>query len=128
MYRLKFIEKNTQNPLFCPVPTCSVFIPPRLFRQPKETTTVSDEGELAGPNNPEDSTVIATPTTKINVTCPKCQALICTSCRALTHDEDECPQEEIDPALMKLLEKAKIKRCPKCRDGIRKMFGCNHVE
>lgn len=30
-YKLRFIEMNTPNPLYCPTPTCSTFIPPRLI-------------------------------------------------------------------------------------------------
>jgi hypothetical protein len=62
------------------------------------------------------------------VECPTCNASICSSCRQLNHPGTPCPESDIDPFLAAQLEKWKIKRCPKCRAGVRRMFGCSHIE
>ena len=64
---------------------------------------------------------------KPHVTCPACATSICSRCRSATH-LGECSNNDIDPELDKLLKKWKIKRCPKCRAGVRKVFGCSHIE
>lgn len=125
VYKMKFIERDTQDRLYCPVPSCSTFIPPRLIRNSRKASKVSDlPVDIGDPmeidsHPPEDL--------KVKVTCPKCFVLICTHCRSLNHD-GACATEDIDPELAAQLEKWKIKRCPKCRAGVRKMYGCNHVE
>ncbi|KFY89780.1 hypothetical protein V500_05479 [Pseudogymnoascus sp. VKM F-4518 (FW-2643)] len=60
--------------------------------------------------------------------CPKCSVSICTRCRLLQHPDAPCPQTDLDPLLATQLEKWKIKRCPKFRAGVRRMFGCTHIE
>ncbi|KAI6710876.1 IBR domain-containing protein [Diplocarpon mali] len=87
-------------------------------RLPSENDLLIEEGG-AGYATETDAQIL-----KVNVTCPECQALICTSCRSLAHDED-CPMEELD--LAKQLQHWKIKRCPRCRVGVSKMYGCNYV-
>jgi hypothetical protein len=62
------------------------------------------------------------------IICPTCAVTICTNCRQLTHPGIPCPKTDLDPLLAAQLEKWKIKRCPKCRAGVRRMFGCSHIE
>jgi hypothetical protein len=62
------------------------------------------------------------------IVCPTCAVTICTQCRQLVHPGIPCPKTDIDPLLAAQLEKWKIKRCPKCRTGVRRMFGCSHIE
>jgi hypothetical protein len=61
------------------------------------------------------------------VSCPMCSTVTCTKCRAVDHS-GECSGLDLDPALIELLKKWRIKRCPKCRTGVRKVYGCTHVE
>lgn len=69
-YKLKFDENNTLNPLYCPVPTCSTFLPPRL---------------------------VAKGSTK--VLCFTCQATVCTMCKEQAGENHACgnggPRESI---------------------------------
>ncbi|KEF58487.1 uncharacterized protein A1O9_06413 [Exophiala aquamarina CBS 119918] len=60
-YKLKFDENNTPNPLYCPVPRCSTFLPPRL---------------------------IAKGATK--VICPTCLAMVCTICKEQAGKNHAC--------------------------------------
>ncbi|KAE8445306.1 hypothetical protein EG329_013544 [Mollisiaceae sp. DMI_Dod_QoI] len=105
LYKAKYEEWSTPDRLYCTVPTCSAFISPRLYVKP----TLSDK------------------ITKSHVSCPNCGTTVCTKCRSMAHI-DECSASDLDPTLEEQLKKWKIKRCPKCRTGVRKMFGCAHVE
>lgn len=68
---------------------------------------------------------------KRSVTCPKCRANLCTTCRGPTHPTNgkECTNKRVDfdPQLEAKLKKWGIKRCPKCNAGVRLMYGCPHV-
>jgi hypothetical protein len=61
------------------------------------------------------------------VNCPKCGTAVCTQCRSTSHVGD-CPPSDLDPEVEAALNRFKWKRCPKCRTGIKKVFGCSHVE
>lgn len=64
-YKLRFDQANTPNPLYCPVPTCSTFIPPRLVSE--GATTVS---------------------------CSTCLATVCTKCKELAGDNHLCGKNQ----------------------------------
>ncbi|KAF2264931.1 hypothetical protein CC78DRAFT_616324 [Lojkania enalia] len=118
-YRQKYEEWSTANPFYCPVPTCSVFIPNRLL---------PISGALKDGKRRVDS-VIGTPTSPV-ITCPNCEADICTSCRQPAHSNTMCNKLEfgVDAGTAELLKSWGYKRCPKCGNGIRRMYGCNHME
>ena len=60
--------------------------------------------------------------------CRSCQVMICLRCKQLAHPESrKCPITK-DPEFEALLSKWNIKRCPKCSQGIRLMFGCSHIQ
>lgn len=80
------------------------------------------EGKLISSDSPTSTTILPT------IACPTCSVSICTLCRQLIHPGLPCPQTDIDPLLAAQLEIWKIKRCPKCRSGVRRMFGCAHIE
>lgn len=138
LYKAKFEEYSTPDRLYCPVPTCSTFIPPRLFRRPKATEEVMNfqlpviahlDGQNETPQDPSfvmNMSLQSPAATKPLVSCPTCEVSICTKCRALEH-VGEC-SGDLDPAFEELLKKWRIKRCPKCRTGVRKVYGCSHVE
>lgn len=70
-YKLRFDEQNTANPLYCPVPTCSTFIPPRLFSK-NET----------------------------KVLCITCSVTICTKCKQQADDNHICAKIEQREAIL----------------------------
>lgn len=63
-YKLKYDEHTTANPLYCPVPTCSTFIPPRLIDSTQST-----------------------------VDCTVCTTRICTKCKQLSAPGHICEEE-----------------------------------
>lgn len=64
-YKMKYDEFVTADPLYCPVPTCSTFIPPRIFHS-----------ESA------------------RVTCHACKVVICTKCKQLSTPRHVCSQDK----------------------------------
>ncbi|KAI9695353.1 MAG: hypothetical protein M1836_006473 [Candelina mexicana] len=201
LYRMKYEEWSTPNPLYCPVPSCSAFIPPRLLPEVPKKVPIQAENspidasdgldglprlvehpeiivaggiasdaqvllDLALPKHsdgtivdPEPATVNTTetrsypcestlPCTDIeeqstkppvtpapdplhlprlpSISCPQCDVQICLCCKQLQHPGTLCPPE-LDPSIAKLLKKWKIKRCPRCHAGVKRMFGCAHM-
>ncbi|KAH7402285.1 hypothetical protein DE146DRAFT_692591 [Phaeosphaeria sp. MPI-PUGE-AT-0046c] len=118
LFRVKYEEWCTTNPIYCPVPTCSAFIPDRLlpqhFREKRDSRV--DSG-------------IGTPTPDL-FTCPTCEAGICIGCQQQAHPGSMCTAEEfgIDTDTAALLKAWGYKRCPKCGHGVKRMFGCCHME
>jgi hypothetical protein len=117
VFKLKYEEWQTPNPFYCPVPTCSTFISERLL---------PDQTEGSGKRT--DSGV-GIPTSK-TFTCPACEASICLDCRQVAHPCSACNISEfgIDEETTKLLKSWGYKQCPKCRHGLKRMYGCNHME
>lgn len=63
-YKLKYDERmNCVDPLYCPIPTCSTFIPPRMFKQ--NSTKVS---------------------------CHVCNTTVCTECKQQAEEDHSCAQ------------------------------------
>lgn len=130
LYKVKYEEWNTSDRIYCPIPSCSTFIPPRLYIQPPVTsapllpnnnkTAILLNEESANENTPSGTTM------RPSVGCPICHTLVCTACHTSSHI-GACPLSDLEPGMEQILSKFKIKRCPKCRAGIRKMFGCSHV-
>lgn len=118
LFRVKYEEWCTPKPVYCPVPTCSAFIPDRLL--PPSFKKKSEARVDSG---------IGTPTPEL-FTCPTCEAGICVGCKEQAHPESMCSAEEfgIDADTAALLKAWGYKRCPKCGNGVKRMFGCNHME
>jgi hypothetical protein len=117
-YRSKYEEWNTKEPFYCPTPSCSAFIPERLLPQ----------GARAEGRRKVDSGVgIFTPP---EFECPQCEASICIDCRQLSHPNSLCIKLDfgVDPATAALLKAWGYKRCPKCGQGLKRMYGCSHME
>lgn len=64
--------------------------------------------------------------TKPCVNCPKCGCSVCTECHSFIH-LGKCPESDLDPGLEEQLKKWHVKRCPRCKTGVRKVYGCSHV-
>ncbi|KAF2657045.1 hypothetical protein K491DRAFT_691415 [Lophiostoma macrostomum CBS 122681] len=118
-YREKYEEWSTPNPFYCPVPTCSAFIPTRVLQQSRNTSKGKQRVD----------SVVGTPTSPV-IACPKCTSSVCTNCRQLAHPGSECMKLTfgVDEETAALLKSWGYKKCPKCGNGIRRMYGCNHME
>ncbi|OQV07591.1 IBR domain-containing protein [Cladophialophora immunda] len=81
-YKQKYDEFNTVDPLYCPVPTCSAFIPPRMFKQ-----------------------------TDRKVTCHVCKTAICTKCREIAKDEHVCAEDGSRQFILKTYEYKICPKC-----------------
>lgn len=117
VFKAKYEEWLTPNPFYCPVPTCSAFIPERLLpEQIKSNRKRTDSGT-------------GIPTSK-TFACPACESSICADCRLTAHPSSACNVSEfgIDEETTRLLKSWGYKQCPKCRHGIKRMFGCRHME
>ncbi|CAN9250266.1 unnamed protein product [Alternaria alternata] len=114
-FRSKYEEWLTPNPFYCPIPTCSAFIPERLL--PEEVTKRKGRRTDSG---------IGTPTSK-SIACPTCETGICPDCRQVAHPNSLCNISEfgIDAETTELLKSWGYKKCPKCGHGLKRMFGCN---
>ncbi|KAH6876159.1 hypothetical protein BKA58DRAFT_136801 [Alternaria rosae] len=117
-FKSKYEEWLTPNPFYCPVSTCSAFIPDRLL--PEQATKKQGKRVDSG---------IGTPTSKA-FACPTCSAEICLECRQIAHPDAICNISEfgIDAETTELLKSWGYKRCPKCGHGLKRMYGCLHME
>ncbi|KXT06169.1 hypothetical protein AC578_1374 [Pseudocercospora eumusae] len=59
--------------------------------------------------------------------CPTCLVAICTKCRQKAHPDQDCDTTALDHEETMLAQYG-YKRCPRCRSGIKRMFGCSHVK
>lgn len=118
VYKAKYEEWSTQKPFYCPVPTCSAFIPDRLL--PQQAGTKGKRKVDSGIGTPTSSTL----------QCPNCEGDICVDCRQVAHPNSLCANLHlgIDSETATLLKTWGYKRCPKCSQGIKRMYGCNHME
>lgn len=128
LYRAKYEEWATVNRVYCPVPTCSVLIPPRLFPTKVENLlpkSKKQKGKEGAPSEKQDPLQVE----PSYINCPKCTAQICCSCKQLHHPGSPCPEtvDGLDPELAKLFRRWGVKRCYKCHTAVRKMIGCNHI-
>jgi hypothetical protein len=118
-FKSKYEEWMTPSPFYCPVPTCSTFIAERLLSAQKQAGTKSKRVDSG----------IGTPTPK-TFACPTCEAVICQDCRQIAHPNSVCNISEfgIDAETTALLKSWGYKKCPKCGHGLKRMYGCNHME
>lgn len=112
-FKSKYEEWLTPNPFYCPVPTCSAFIPERLLPE----KAIKKKGKRV------DSGV-GTPTSE-TIACPTCEVDICPDCRQVAHPNGLCNISEfgIDAETTKLLKSWGYKKCPKCGHGLKRMYG-----
>lgn len=59
------------------------------------------------------------------VTC-ECGTQICFECRNAYHPNKTCEQA-LDASYKDYLKKNNVQRCPKCKSGVEKIDGCNHM-
>ncbi|EUC49395.1 hypothetical protein COCMIDRAFT_33240 [Bipolaris oryzae ATCC 44560] len=117
VFKAKHEEWLTPNPFYCPIPTCSVFIPERLLPEQIKTDRKRTDSEAGIPISK-------------TFTCHACESSICADCRLTAHPSSACNVSEfgIDKETTRLLKSWGYKQCPKCRHGIKRMFGCRHME
>lgn len=155
LFKTRHEEARTVAPVYCPVPTCSAFIPYRLFPRDKRPvknrrnigTNVQEKAdndndndnntsaadEHASTDNPppqaslpsEEQTHVDSPI----IPCPHCSAQICCDCKLLSHSGSACTSThlDLDDDIAQVLKKFKIRQCPKCRTGVRRMYGCPEI-
>jgi hypothetical protein len=87
-YKLRYEEFCTPKPFYCPVPTCSTFIPPRKLK-------FADHQK--------------------RLPCPRCATRLCMKCRQIAEPGHQCSTAQ-DAVLAKIYA-LKYKSCPKCGTG-----------
>lgn len=87
-YKLRYEEFCTPKPFYCPIPTCSTFIPPRKLK-------CADYRK--------------------KLQCPRCATRLCTKCRQTAQSGHQCSTAE--DALLAKIRALKYKPCPKCGTG-----------
>lgn len=119
LFKSKYEEWGTPNPFYCPVARCSTFIPNHMLPQAR----------TKGKGRARVDSGIGTPTNP-TVACPKCEVDICTNCRSVAHAGGICGRFDfgVDDATAELIQKWGYRKCPKCGNGVKRMFGCNHME
>lgn len=55
--------------------------------------------------------------------CPTCHIAICTTCKQVEHRPTPCDTSARDSEELAILEQFGYKRCPRCRHGLRRMYG-----
>lgn len=71
-------------------------------------------------------TATSTPTGPQLFACPKCHVAICSDCKQVEHTGNACDISAADHETA-MLETFEYKRCPRCKAGVKKMFGCSHM-
>jgi hypothetical protein len=119
-YKSKYDEWSTPRPFYCPVPTCSVFIPNRLLPHHPARGDAAEKRADSGTGTPSLP----------NFPCPACAGQICLECRQVAHPDTTCAALDagIDPQLVAALKKWGFGRCPKCGHGVKRMYGCSRME
>jgi hypothetical protein len=118
LFRSKYEEWCTPNPTYCPVPICSAFIPDRLL--PQHIRIKSKQRVDSGVGTPKSA----------SFACPTCDTDICADCRQQAHPGSMCSTHELglDAETAELLKMWGYKRCPRCGHGVKRMYGCPHME
>jgi hypothetical protein len=118
LFRSKYEEWCTSNPIYCPVPVCSAFIPDRLT--PQHVRIKSKQRVDSGIGTPKSA----------SFACPTCDADICADCRQQAHPGSMCSIHEfgLDAETAELLKIWGYKKCPNCGHGVKRMYGCAHME
>jgi IBR domain, a half RING-finger domain len=126
-YRVAFEEWSTagKDRLYCPKLQCSAFIPLKIMGQARVAAAVA---AALKDSKKRDSKDVAVPEPEsVVVECPKCSTPTCLVCKNFAHPTEACNFEVKDAALVAQLRKWGYKQCPRCRHGVRKMFGCAHM-
>ncbi|KEQ73721.1 hypothetical protein M436DRAFT_17647, partial [Aureobasidium namibiae CBS 147.97] len=107
-YRLKFEEWVSTKKTYCPVPKCSRFIPDRAIK-----------GRV--------SAKFATLPATACFSCPECHIGICPSCKQVAHSGKPCDNTAQDHEIA-MLETYGYNKCPRCGHGVKRMYGCRHMQ
>lgn len=129
-YRQKFNEiVMSKEGFYCPNAACSRFISGVAIDEAKGTSSTTDTPakspvSTASKHDSVHSNLI----TPAEVRCPSCGVSACVSCRAPAHAGSSCEQFSGDVELERQLTAWGYKRCPGCRNAIRRMYGCSHMQ
>lgn len=59
--------------------------------------------------------------------CPECHIGICPSCKQVAHSGQPCDTTAQDHEIA-MLETYGYKKCPRCGHGVKRMYGCRHMQ
>lgn len=136
LYKAKREERNDPRRIYCPIPTCSTYIPRKIYVHLLEKENIgkveggdADEGDRKpGILSGRSSDTKAAEKYPL-VSCLECAVEICLSCKQLSHQGESCKEE---PASLKEIEKAlegcTVKQCPKCHILTERVYGCVIVQ
>ncbi|KAI5803587.1 hypothetical protein DFH27DRAFT_461932, partial [Peziza echinospora] len=103
-------EYETKTPLYCPVKTCSAFIP--------NANKVSPLGTQTSTSSASSNAAV----------CGVCQTRVCIRCSQVWHPANqECVPDEETLQVKKLAEEEMWASCPDCERIIELSQGCNHM-
>lgn len=60
--------------------------------------------------------------------CPRCHVAICTACKQVEHTGKPCDTSGQESYQLAVLQQFGYKQCPRCRQGVRRMYGCSHMQ
>jgi hypothetical protein len=126
-YRVAFEEWSTEGKdrLYCPKLQCSAFIPLKSMGQARRAAAAAAARK---DSKKRDSKDVAVPEPRpVVVDCPECSTATCLVCKNFAHPAEACSFEAKDATLVAQLRKWGYKQCPRCRHGVRKMYGCSHM-
>ena len=116
----RFEEWISIHRLYCPEKCCSAFIPDRIvnkiFPTPGSRQSIEDGQANA------DFVGLAK-----SIRCQKCLCWVCLDCRQHSHIGSPCDLSQAQE-VERMLEKLNYKTCPNCRTGVKRMFGCPHMQ
>ncbi|SMR53697.1 unnamed protein product [Zymoseptoria tritici ST99CH_3D1] len=127
-YRAALEKYLSVKNVYCPVRTCSAFIPDRLIPIAHTSNSSGDRGPVDLPEKPtKEGGPVDLPDT---FPCPACKASVCTRCYRVDHQPNACRDDgrrEADEYESEMLTKFGYKQCPRCGEAVTRMFGCRHM-
>ena len=59
--------------------------------------------------------------------CPSCQLRTCVLCKAIAHEDGECPMDSAYQSVLSLASEKRWKICYSCKKMVERIEGCNHI-
>lgn len=136
LYKAKLEERNDHERVYCPVPTCSAYVSKKLYSHLIENPEVSEKLKTLDTEETNQQPSLSNEsfdtkaTGKISsISCPKCAAEICFSCKQLSHDGELCKWDHIDQdEIAKALNRSTLQKCPKCHIITERVTGCQEIQ
>ncbi|KAF2455807.1 hypothetical protein BDY21DRAFT_257925, partial [Lineolata rhizophorae] len=108
-FKVRWQEWAEKDPAYCPEKRCSVFLPRASSSVGSTATSIIPPGD-------------------VTLACPSCTTAVCALCRRTAHPSSPCPTTDPEEdAMVAQLAAWGYRRCPRCRMGLRRMYGCSHM-